>query len=786
MNLRPAIYFIVAAVIVIVLGYFYRKTVSLKPDRRVDTVSPIDDNPGSVTPQFAGGSVCAECHREEYDLWRGSHHDLAMQEANCETVIGDFNNKKLDYYGQESKFYKRDDNFMVRTEGPDGKPHDYVAKYTFGVYPLQQYLIELPGGRLQALGIAWDSRSGEEGGQKWFHLYPDQQIKYNDALHWTGINQNWNYMCADCHSTGLKKNYDRETNSFSTSWSEINVSCEACHGPGSRHVEWAKKSHGNDMRVEEDDGLPVHFEKYDGSVWSKDRNTGNPVRIKPVSGNSEVETCARCHSRRGVIWDESLTGGQFMDTYLPVLLNENLYYPDGQIKEEVYEYGSFLQSRMYHEGVRCTDCHNAHSLKLRAEGNALCVGCHAAEKYDAPSHHHHAAGTEGASCVGCHMPDTTYMVIDKRRDHSIRIPRPDLTVELGTPNACSKCHADKDAGWAGGKINEWYGPDRRDYHDYAGALSAGRTGAPHAQNILSGLAENMQAPGIARATALYELRSYVSPQSINVIERGLKDPDPMIRAASVDALEGLAPAERMHYLVPLLGDPVRAVRIKAARLLAGTRENGLTAEDRALLGKGINEYIESQMVNAERPEPHLNLGILYQDLGEADKAESEYGRAIEIEPAFAEAYVNLADLYRIKGNDKEGERLLRTAIAIDPQNAGAYHALGLLMVRRKDTARALESLEKAATIDPDNTRYSYVYAVALFDTGEKSGSIRILEEAHKRRPADREVLYALITFNRDIGNSRSALRYAEKLLEVSPYDNNAARLLDELKLEGNR
>ncbi len=780
MNLRPAVYFIVAAVIIVALGYFYGKSFYLKSDKMVKPVTSIIENRESAPPRFVGGNTCAECHKEEYDLWLGSHHDLAMQKADDKTVVGDFNDKKFDYYGQESRFYKRDGKFMVRTDGPDGKPHEYEAKYTFGVYPLQQYLIEFPGGRLQALGIAWDSRPEGEGGQKWFHLYPDQQIKYNDELHWTGINQNWNYMCADCHSTDLKKNYDPETNSFSTSWSEINVSCEACHGPGSRHVEWARKSDGGRMYNDENDGLIVHFEKYDESVWSKDPETGNPVRIKPLSGHGEIETCARCHSRRGVIWDESLTGGQFMDTYLPVLLNENLYYPDGQIKEEVYEYGSFLQSRMYHEGVRCTDCHNAHSLKLRAEGNALCAGCHQAEKYDAPSHHHHAAGTEGAECVGCHMPETTYMVIDRRRDHSIRIPRPDLTVELGTPNACNKCHADKGAEWASGKINEWYGPGRRDYHDYGGTLNAGRTGSPQAENMLSGLAENMSAPGIARATAFYELRRYVSPQSIKIIERGLKDPDPMVRAASVDALEGLAPAERKHYLFPLLSDPVRAVRIKAARLLAAPLGNGLTAEEREIMDKGISEYVESQLVNAERPESHLNLGILYNDLGEADKAESEYRRAIEIEPSFAEAYVNLADLYRIKGNDEEGERLLQTAITVDPQNAGAYHALGLLMARRKNMPRALESLEKAATIDPDDPRYSYVYAIALNSVGSREEAIEVLDGAYKNHPYDREILYALATINRDAGNLEEARIYSRKLIELDPANPDFRSLFDSL------
>ncbi len=194
------------------------------------------------TAQFVGSAACAACHQQEHAEWQGSQHAAAMQEANDKTVLGKFDGGTFSHGGVTSTFYKKDDKFWVTTDGPDGKLADFEIRYTFGISPLQQYLIELPKGRLQALGIAWDARPKDEGGQRWFSLFPDRKLASGDPLHWTGIDQNWNYQCAFCHSTNLKKNYDAATGIFQTTWSEISVGCEACHGPASHHMAWASKS----------------------------------------------------------------------------------------------------------------------------------------------------------------------------------------------------------------------------------------------------------------------------------------------------------------------------------------------------------------------------------------------------------------------------------------------------------------------------------------------------------------------------------------------------------------
>jgi hypothetical protein len=372
----------------------------------------------------------------------------------------------------------------------------------------------MPGGRLQALGVAWDSRPKEQGGQRWFHLYPDQNLKPGDALHWTGRDQTWNYQCASCHSTDLQKNYDLAANTYATSWSDLDVSCEACHGPGSRHVAWAKSPEAKAHPADSPDrmGLTNWLKPIDHGHWEMNPETGIARRTEKLT-SAELDTCAACHSRRKVIAKDPVPGELFLDAYLPALLEPGLYHADGQIDGEVYEYGSFLQSRMYHAGVTCSNCHDPHSAKLHASGNALCGQCHMPAKFDVPEHHHHQPGSAGAQCVNCHMPTKNFMVVDARRDHSIRVPRPDLSVALGTPNACTQCHTGNSAEWAAQTLAGWFPHGRQTTPHYGTALHAGRIGAVDAEQQLDRLILDQGQRAIVRASALPLLASYASSAS---------------------------------------------------------------------------------------------------------------------------------------------------------------------------------------------------------------------------------------------------------------------------------
>src|SRR5215472_8117022 len=741
---------------------------------------------------FVGVQDCARCHTAQFEAWKGSHHALAMQKASEVTVLGDFAGVQFENFGVTSTFYRDGDKFMVRTDGPDGALHEYPIAYTFGVYPLQQYLIAMPGGRLQALGAAWDSRPKDQGGQRWFHLYPDRKLPAGDRLHWTGRDQTWNYQCAGCHSTDLKKNYDLAADSYATSWADVDVSCEACHGPGSRHVAWAKSGEkAKPIDSSDQLGLTNWLQPADHGHWEMNPETGIARRPLPnppplagegrVGGSTELDTCAACHSSRKVIAKDPAPGKPYLDAYLPALLEPGLYHTDGQIDGEVYEYGSFLQSRMYHAGVTCSDCHEPHNAKLRAEGNALCAQCHLPAKFDAAGHHRHQPGSAGAQCVGCHMPTKNYMVIDARRDHGLRVPRPDLSVALGTPNACTQCHADKSAQWAAETVAGWYPNGRQTTPHYGTAIHAGRIGSVDAEQQLDRLILDRTQPAIARASALPLLTPYASPASEPAIKAAIRDPDPLVRAAAPRALPGAVPPRFVDAAAPLLSDPVRAVRIEAARALAGTDLLALTPEQQTAFTKATTELIAAEMVDADRPEAHLNLGLLDLRRRRLSEAEKQYRTALRLDPNFVPALVNLADLDRAQGRDKEGAELLKKAMAIEPDNADVQYALGLYLVRTRDYSGALDLLRRAHERMPDNVRYAYVYAVALNSSGAAGEATALLKQTHRQHPADRDVLRALVSFARDNGDFAAALGYAREMLTLDPGNAQLRELVEELE-----
>jgi predicted CXXCH cytochrome family protein len=641
-----------------------------------------------------------------------------MQPATANTVLGDFTNVRFTYNKITTTFFRRGDQFFVNTDGPDGALHDYQIRYTFGFKPLQQYLIEFPDGRMQALSIAWDTRSKAQGGQRWFHLYPGQAIDYRSPLHWSGREQNWNYMCAECHSTNLKKQYDFASDSFHTTWSEINVACEACHGPGSEHI---KRAHAGSVGAAS--GLTVHFPAR--AAWRMNPSTGNAQRAVPRTVNTEIETCAVCHSRRAQIKEGYVPGHDFLDTHIPALLSEHLYEADGQMRDEVYNYGSFLQSKMFANGVSCGDCHEPHSLKLRAPKNGVCLQCHAASKYENKTHHRHS-DVAATGCPACHMPQRTYMGVDTRHDHSFRIPRPDLSVQLGTPNACNDCHRDKSAAWAAQAVEKWFGAERKGFQHYGAAFDAAHKQTLEAPELLRQIAIDTQQPNIARATATAELANYLTPALVDSILPSLQSSDPLLRLGAVRGLANAPLEQRWSWLAPLLGDSVRAVRIEVAAQLAGVPETQMTEPQRTLFTRAIEDYIATQQNNAERPESHVNLGLLYAERGAAPEAEREYRAALRLAPDDVRASVNLADLYRQLGRDADGEKLLRAALSANPGEATLHYSLAMLLVRSARMPEALTHLRTAVTQQPEQPLYTYLYAVALHDTGKRNEALQLL------------------------------------------------------------
>jgi tetratricopeptide (TPR) repeat protein len=492
----------------------------------------------------------------------------------------------------------------------------------------------------------------------------------------------------------------------------------------------------------------------DGATWMLDPETGKPHRSVPRSDHTEIQLCARCHSRRGQLWDEYAHGQPLGNTHRLALLDDHLYFVDGQIKDEVFVYGSYIQSRMYRAGVTCSDCHDAHSGRLHAEGNAVCASCHLPTRYDSESHHHHEPGTAGATCVACHMPERVYMVNDWRADHSLRVPRPDLSVTLGTPNACNGCHADQPPEWAADAVVAWY-PDStlRGAH-YAEALHGAGEATAAAAHRLVELARDPEQPGIARATAVDRLQALATAEHLATIETLLNDEDPLIRAAAVRFLELTEVRTRVDLGWPLLDDPQRVVRLEAARVLAPLLGQQMPDRFADVLRQALDEYARSQRVNADRPESHLNLGLVALATGDTEGAEAAYRTALRLSPSFTAAYANLADLYRQQGRDADGEALLRAGIEAAPDSADLPHALGLLLVRQQRLAEALPWLRRATEFGEDQPRYAYVYAIALHGAGRLDAAIEVLQQARQRHPNDRSLRLALADYRRQQAGGR--------------------------------
>jgi len=685
---------------------------------------------------FAGSRKCMDCHKTEYDKWQNSHHDRAMDAVNDETVLGDFSNVAVEFNGITSRFYRTDKKFFVHTQGPDGKMGEFEITHTFGWYPLQQYLVPFPGGRLQCLPIAWDVTE-----KKWYHLYPEAPIDTNDWLYWTNAGQNWNGMCAECHSTNLKKNFDIQNDAYQTTWSEIDVSCEACHGPGSRHVQWAE--------------LP-------DMARPQTANFELVVKAKGMDSREQVELCAPCHSRRAILGDYTHTEPNLLDSMLPSLLTPELYFADGQILEEVYVYGSFTQSKMYHRNVRCSECHDVHSIKKVKEGNALCLQCHRAGIYDTKTHHFHKKKGQkgepiksangkilfdvgsGAECVQCHMPERRYMVIDYRADHSFRIPRPDLSIKLSIPNACNRCHVDQTDQWADEYITKWYGPGRRAH--YGTVIAEGRKRSAHAHKDLVKLASDPLYPVIVRSTALSLLAAYPSEETNSAYELALMDDEALIRRTAVDNLNVSDPKRRTALLTSMLYDPVKAVRMEAARRMTEISDPQLDSNQKMVFQAALDEYQKSMEYSADFAFGRYNLANLYVALKQPQKAVESFRAAIKIDNLFYPAKVNLAMLYNQMGQNNEALILLRDVASAHPELYEVQYSLGLLLAEEKKYAAAASYLKQATKGMPGRSRIHYNLGLLLQHLEQDSAAEASLLKAQELEPDNLDYLYALADF----------------------------------------
>ncbi|WP_396600469.1 tetratricopeptide repeat protein [Algibacter sp. R77976] len=698
---------------------------------------------------FLGDQKCKSCHEDEFELWQGSHHDKAMQIVSDSTILGDFNNTKFKSQGVTSHFFKKDDDFYVNTEGPDGTYEDYKIEYVFGVKPLQQYIVQFPNGHYQCLRTAWDTKKNT-----WFDLYPNFKVVHSEWLHWSRGGLNWNTMCSDCHSTNVRKNYDFETHSYDTKYAIINVSCEACHGPGKDHVEEVNRLGG----------------EY--------KPSGHLKMVSISDSKKLVDECARCHMRREQVTDHFNFEGSMLDHYFPQLIEENLYYPDGQILDEVYVYGSFVQSKMYHNGVSCINCHDSHSLQLKFQDNQLCTQCHLPDSYNTPSHHFHKENSEGSKCIECHMTGRFYMGNDYRRDHSFRIPRPDLSLKYGSPNACTECHDDKDNEWAWEQFKNYYGePDNKHFSEL---LAPGIVGEENGLKDLLELANDSIYPEIARASAVKTMNNYLDATSIDKMISFLNDDSPLVRGASLDVLGELNAQDYIEYALPLLEDEKRSIRVKAFYVLASLDEIQIPETYKEAYGKVKKEFDTNLKATADFVGGRIKKANYALRKGDLNTAIQGYESALEIDNLNNIIRTNLANLYYQNKDFKNAELAFKTIIKQEPKFGQTYYSYGLLLAELNRYGEAILQMQEAIKLMPENTRIYYNISLLYNKLNDLKNAEAYVLKGLKIEANNESLLYMLAYLYSKSNKTEQAKTAINKLIQLYPGNTNYQNFLNQL------
>lgn len=692
---------------------------------------------------------CKSCHEEAYALWQNSHHAQAERIVDLHLDSGAFEPARQIRHGtQTSEVLRVENKLQFVTTEIDGQPKPFTAERVIGVDPLKQFLIPAAGGRWQAMELAFDPKLNE-----WFDVFGAEDRRPGEWGHWTGRGMTWNAMCAVCHNTRVRKNYDFASDTYSTAMAERGVGCEQCHGPMAEHNTWQAK----------------HPNKH-----------GDPT-VRRINREQMFSVCGTCHSRRTELTGDFAPGENYFDHHALTIPDEtDLFYADGQIREEDYEFTSFLSSKMYAAGVRCGDCHEPHSSKPRITGNLLCMSCHgaitnAAPKIDLATHSHHKSGERGDFCADCHMPQTKFMQRHGRHDHGFTIPDPLLTKELKIPNACDRCHADKGVDWTIAAVEKWYGNRmNRSTRTNAQLVAAARAGERKAIDGLLRMLREEKVP-LWRAVAANLLKRWPDDPKITApLVAACRDTNELVRAMAVRGLEPLAqtPSQPIQSaLQSLLKDPVRAVRVEAAWALHHTIDTNLVA------GSDLLRFLR---FNEDQPSSVLQLGVFHLDRGDVSAAASLFERALKWDPNSAPLYHAHAVALSIQGKSVEAVEALQTACRLAPNDAEYRFKLGLALNEIGKLREARDALEQAVKLEPQFTQAWYNLGLAESALNQLDAALRSLARAESLDGRSAQIPFARATILARMGRIEEARNAARRAVEIQPGHSEAIALLREL------
>jgi tetratricopeptide (TPR) repeat protein len=707
-----------------------------------------------VFATYAGSGSCRDCHRQEYDSWRQSHHGLAERAVDSKLDGPAFvPGRTFDHGSQKSSVLADGTGFHISSKDLTGRASPQTVVRVIGVDPLRQFLVTAPDGRLQTMEASYDP-----GRNQWFDVYGNEDRQPGEWGHWTGRGMTWNVMCAACHNTRVRKNYDESSDSYHTAMAEITVSCEACHGPMKAHAQWQQHRYASPG--------------------------GKDAALKPPSRDQVFDTCASCHSRRGELTGDFAPGDSFFDHYILNVVNgSEVYYPDGQVHEEDYELAAFLGSKMHAAGVRCVDCHDSHSGQTLLPGDSVCMRCHTgadpgyrkAPVIDPAAHTFHHPQSSGSRCVNCHMPQTTYMQRHSRHDHGFTTPDPLLTRQLGVPNACNRCHADKDAQWSLDASEKWYGSklDRPSRHR-AQAIGAARRGEVASRPALLALLGDSNQPPYWKASATELLAQWTADPAVRSALLQLVSSDhPMVREAATRALAPVAPHDQAvaAALQGRLADPSRNVRVMAADAL---RE---TVDPTSPAGRELLRFLDTE---ADQPAGQLHKAMYAMSRQDVRGAAAHLQRAIALDPRSAALRREVAVAYGTLNLSGEALTQIRQACQLEPDNAEYQYLLGLSYAEVGRIGPAAGALERAVQLDPRHARAWYNLGLVRRNLGQSDPALQALRQAEAVDPSDADFPYARATILAQLGRTGEARAAAQHAVQLRPDFGAALQLLNAL------
>jgi len=706
-----------------------------------------------VFPRYAGSESCRECHPAEWEQWRTSNHGLAERPVSPALDKLAFDPPRTFQHGtQSTEVVFAAGHFGIRTLGFGSVISNYPVDRVIGNHPLRQFLTPIGGGRWQTHEATYDPITN-----KWFNVYGSEDRVPGEWGNWTGRGMNWNAMCAYCHNTRLRKNYDPATDTYHTTMAEQTVGCEACHGPMKDHGEWRRK-------------FP-----------DKDKYPKDPTIVK-FSVAQVRGTCGACHSRRHDLTGDFHPGESYFDHYSLTMVDEtDTYYPDGQVRDEDYAFASFISSYMRQANIRCIDCHQPHTAKRLLPGNDLCMRCHNGGLTNAPiidpvKHSFHSATNSGFLCTGCHMPQTTYMQVHHRHDHGFTIPDPLLTKQFGIPNACNRCHTDKTTEWSLEFCEKWYGKKMdRHYRARSQWLARAKQGDDAVRTNITWMIRNETNYFWQAAAANFTGRWLDDGEVRSALLGALKSEHPLVREKATRALEPLAAARRPDItaaLAPLLDDPLRSVRHAAAWALRSTVD---------LQSRAGEDLLHALTFNADQPAGQLQLGAFCVAREDWPRALEHFRAAVNWDPNSAALRHEYAVALSTLNQPQEALQQMQAAVRLAPREAEFRYKLGLAWSEAGNAANALAELSAAVKLDPRHTRALYNLGLAQNAAGQAEAALATLLQAEVADPRDPRAPYARATILVRLNRPDEARAAAQRALALQPDFADAQALLRSLR-----